>query len=460
MPRRIPRPKAKIQKPRAKSGLKTSLGTKLQQSRLGSAMLKLKRDRQSKLKPKAKKSAPKYNLRLPRIKFLSPHLPGRLFWLQVGGVAVVVAVVLLLLRFGMTEFTRSKYDDPERASLVISGDTVNILVAVYDPGDRYSFVDMLGVLSIDKREDVPLHYLGVSPEFGVRIDGKQVKIRSVLAQIEAEGGYGVGVLMSLVGDMLGVRIDRYALFDKDDLASYLHDSGYSTLVTDEVDDPEAGVFHVGDVVQADRLVDYLAADSAGVDAQMLRVRTFVADLLARQFSVVGFARMYIELGDISSLLETDLSRGEILDLSLNLVNRVKVDSVGIATKQAVLVDSALGGYLSAITRLVDAEVGTLLTRNRVAREQARVEVFNATQTGGLASRMKRLLENQGTNVIRAANSPELSTKSKLYVSDIERFSANVVLVSEMLRGDVQVVEEDYPLNHTGDLVLVLGAENL
>ncbi|MCA9379510.1 LytR C-terminal domain-containing protein [Candidatus Dojkabacteria bacterium] len=459
MPRKLRRQNPKVKAPKARSGLKTSVGTKLQQSKLGSALVKFNRDRKSKVKPAAKPKRRSLMLSFPRLgflRFLSPRLPGRVFWLRVGGIALLLGIGLLLFRVLLVQFPRSVYDDPDRETSVMTGDSINLLLVVYDESDRYSFIDMLGVLSVDLKEDVPLHFIDLSPDFGLLVNQKQVKIRSVLAQFEAEDGYGMASLMSGVESILGVRIDRYVAFSKDKLTSYLEQTNHAYLTTDEVNDAEAGSFDAGEVVQGQRLVDYLAADGAGVDAQMLRMRAFVSDLLSGQLSLGGFAKMYLQLDTLVWLVETDLTRGEWLSLAFSLVNRLSVDSISIGAKQSVVIDSTLGGYLSPVARQVDAEIGPLLVRSRVAKEQARVEVFNATRTGGLASRMKRLLENQGTNVIRTANSPELSDKNKLYVASPELFPANVALVSEMLRGDVQIIEEPYPLNHTGDLVVVLG----
>jgi anionic cell wall polymer biosynthesis LytR-Cps2A-Psr (LCP) family protein len=300
--------------------------------------------------------------------------------------------------------------------------------------------------------------VNIDPDFSTAVfQKKQVKLRSMLANAEAEQETGIEYLTTAVQSMLAIRIDRYVTINKDKLANFFLENKVTYTTTDAVSDPEAGNFAANKQVMGSEIIKYLAADSTGNEAKGARIGKFMQTIIPRYLSLGGMVTSYLNLEKVGSLFETNMQKQEIWELAVNLLNRGSMQYAYISTQQyGRIVESRLGGYYSADILTIDAKVQELLTRSRVAREQGRIEIFNATKTAGLATAAKRQLTNQGANIIRAGNSPELSERSKLYVEDVEKFSANISLIREILRDDILLIEEPYPLNHTGDMVLILG----
>lgn len=392
-------------------------------------------------------------IKLPKIDLRK----GLVFKLVLVGVAILI--LTLVVRLSSVSLKMSNYADSDTDLVRIPGDTINILVILYDTPDNYPFVDLVGVLSINKREEQnSISFINIDPEFSTNIYKKtQIKFRSLLANAEADQDTGVEYLVSAVQSMLAVRVDRYVMTSKEKLANFFISSKLNYVATDTVSDPEAGSFTAGKEVIGSEVIKYLAADAAGNEAKGARVGKFIQTIIPRYLSLGGMINSYMNIETVTTVFETNMTKQEVGELAVNLLNRGGVQYTYLSGQQyGRWIESRLGGYYAADTIRVDDKVQSLLARTRVIREQGRIEVFNATKTAGLATATKRLLTNQGANIIRAGNSPELSERSKLYVEDVERFSANISLIREMLRDDVLLVEEPYPLNHTGDMVLVLG----
>lgn len=438
-----------------------------QKSAVGNAVTKMNRARKSIGKRPHKPTRRTSTINLPTIqlpKFLSfIKLPkvdlrkGLLF--KIALVVVAVVILTIIIRISAVSIAPSVYADSDSTPVRIAGDTINILLVFYDTPENYPFVDMMGVLSINKREEQnSITFINIDPEFSTNIYKKtQIKFRSLLANAEADHETGIDYLATAVQSMLAVRIDRYMITSKQKLANFFINTKLTYTASDSVSDPEAGNFTAGKEIIGSEIIKYLAADSAGNEAKGARIGKFVQAVIPRYLSLGGMLSSYFNLETVSGVFETNMTKQEVGELAINLLNRGGVQYAYLSGQQyGRWVESRLGGYYAADTIKVDDKVQSLLARTRVVREQGRIEVFNATKTAGLATATKRLLTNQGANIIRAGNSPELSERSKLYVEDVKRFSANISLIREILRDDVLLVEEPYPLNHTGDMVLVLG----
>lgn len=438
-----------------------------QRSAAGSALNKLNRSRKSIGKRPRKPNNRVSSISLPEIrlpKFLSfikiPKIDLRRgLVLRILLIGVVIVAVTFFLRIAAAPMNPSSYAKSDESLVRIPGDTINILVVLYDVPENYPFVDLVGVLSVNKREEQnSISFINIDPEFSTSVYKKtQLKFRSLLANAEADQELGVDYLVPAVQNMLGVRLDRYMLVSKEKLAKFLQDTNLHYITTDSVSDPEAGDFLANKEIVGAQIVKYLSADAAGNEAKGTRIGKFLQTAIPKYLSLGGMLSSYFNLETVSTVFETNLTKQEIGELAVNLLNRGAVQYAYLSGQQyGRWVEARLGGYFAPDTIRIDDKVQSMLARSRVVREQGRIEIFNASNVTGLATATKRMLTNQGANIIRAGNSPERSERSKLYIEDVERFSANISLIREILRDDLLLVEEPYPLNHTGDMVLVLG----
>ncbi len=92
---------------------------------------------------------------------------------------------------------------------------------------------------------------------------------------------------------------------------------------------------------------------------------------------------------------------------------------------------------------------------QVKKEQARVEVYNAGSSSGMASLYSRILTNLGFNVIRYGNCPVSYDKTTIFVSDKEKFAQSLNIVRSLFIIDVVIVEERPDFMNTGDIVIII-----
>lgn len=424
------------------------------------AKLGVSRIRRTKLhSTRSRNSVSRFHLVLPTwLKTLGKVWGKRALFVPV--ILVIGLVGWVLWSFTSVPIYQSDLVDQTLPTPAVVGDTMNILVFVTDSNDRYKFVDSLGVLSINKRDNPPLSLILLDTEYGTPVlSHKYMKLRILLANALVENAYGVDLLQTAVQNILGVRIDRYLEINKDVLGSYLDSAQITYIAAEDVNDKEAGSFKAGDVISGEDILKYLAADQAGLPARISRVGKFsewsVGSLGTWWYYLLSIGN----LDKITHIFQTNMSRWELLDAALAISSKSKLDVLPISTIYGNPVQSKQGGYVVGDTIQIDQKVQEFMARSRVVREQTRMEIFNATRTSGLASITKRLLANQGINVVRAGNAPELQEESVLYVSDVAKYAASINLVKEMLRGEVRVTDEIYPYNHTGDLILVIGGKS-
>ncbi len=304
----------------------------------------------------------------------------------------------------------------------------------------------------------------INPDFGTNVLStsttiRTVKLRSLLANSALENTAGVPKLMLALRNLLAMPVDRYLIISKDSAQKLVNNLGLNLIVSEKISDPEAGSFEVGEVVTGERLWNYLAADSNGVNPKMQRVASFGKVQLESIANLGGSARLISNAQSVVDGLETNLTKAELLDMLVTSVSGLRLQTSYLTTSDGRFVQDKLGGYISPDYTEIDQKVQKVLVRTDVLKEQGRIEVYNATRTSGLATSTKRLIENIGGNVIRAGNYADIEERTKLYVTDVAKYKNNIKAIQQVLGGKVILVDQDFPQGHTGDMVLVIGQDN-
>jgi hypothetical protein len=109
----------------------------------------------------------------------------------------------------------------------------------------------------------------------------------------------------------------------------------------------------------------------------------------------------------------------------------------------------------------DAEFGKYvggLVSKEVEKERVNVEVYNASNISGLASKYARKIRHTGCRILRFDNSPQIYNKTAIYVPEPEEYSNSLQLVRDIVGKDVEIKYERPVFITTGDIVLVLGTD--
>lgn len=91
-------------------------------------------------------------------------------------------------------------------------------------------------------------------------------------------------------------------------------------------------------------------------------------------------------------------------------------------------------------------------------ERVRVEVYNGSNIAGAAGGIGRKIANSGCDVVRYGNAPESIERTKVYVSDMERFKSSYDVVDDSLEIDFELVNGRPEFMTTGDIVIILGKD--
>ena len=90
------------------------------------------------------------------------------------------------------------------------------------------------------------------------------------------------------------------------------------------------------------------------------------------------------------------------------------------------------------------------------QERVRIEVYNATDIAGRALIYSRKIQNSGCDVVRFGNAPGDYERTKVFVSDRDQFRNSLRVVSDVLLGRFELLEERPSFMTTGDIVIILG----
>lgn len=203
----------------------------------------------------------------------------------------------------------------------------------------------------------------------------------------------------------------------------------------------------------------MAAESAGFNRKMSRAANMFKQITVDSGNWQWWQSAF-NAARLSELIETDLNRSELYALFNLLISSDKIQSTYLSVNESLLVSTKSGNLLIPSSIQTDDKIRQLHSRQSVVREQARIEIYNASRVNGVATTFKRQLSNHGANVIRAGNYADLLTDSTLYVPNAASYPETVKLVRELTRDNLIIKEEPYPFNHTAEMVLVVGTSAL
>ncbi|MCD4811608.1 LytR C-terminal domain-containing protein [bacterium] len=92
------------------------------------------------------------------------------------------------------------------------------------------------------------------------------------------------------------------------------------------------------------------------------------------------------------------------------------------------------------------------------RERVNVEVYNASDISGLASKYARKIRHTGCRILRYDNAPKLYESTVIFVPELEGYENSLGLVRDVMGEGVKLRYERPQFITTGDIVVVLGKD--
>lgn len=284
-----------------------------------------------------------------------------------------------------------------------------------------------------------MYFSGLEEDFGNSIALSSFRYAGDFLQ----EGRGVEYAIWQIGQMLGMKVDRYIWFTPEGMENYANMYGdfsgvedkyreyFKTVDSDVIGDP----FYKLNMIAS----KYSFADNMVHLGAMLKTQqTVFSNLSFRQYLSfwndfnLQIAKTESYAMDLSYYRYSteDLSRG---GGQIRYLNTTEFDTV----------------YRNLISKVVD---------RALEKERVRVEVYNGSGVAGAAKQFGRKIENSGCDVVRYENAPSTTDRTVVYVSDKDNYKNSLEIVTEILSGSFDLIEGRPAFMTTGDIVVVLGKD--
>lgn len=346
-------------------------------------------------------------------------------------------------------------------------DYLNILFLGIDRTEgKYGFIDYLSVVSVYPDEKT-IGIMNVNVDIITYIDQKDnnYKIRNLynlgVYQTEDER---MQYVVNGIENLLAVDIDRYLLLDEESSLEIFQAIGGayinnpSEFADSDLIDGNGHIFSLqegGVGLGSIDLVNIFRTDEPDSSSRLNRQNKALEGIFRRVSSVKIFFRFNDIIIAIEENLQTDLTVAELRRVVFALLT-VDEFREGYTTEESLVVSEE--GFYYTNTDKIDRTLREVFGIRSVEREQARVEVFNATAVNGRGARVSRKLKNLGYDVIRVGNTSIKEQENIIYVSEEEEFKNSINMAKKIFKGDLRVENELPKFVSTGDIVIIIGKE--
>jgi hypothetical protein len=285
-----------------------------------------------------------------------------------------------------------------------------------------------------------VYFNGLEEDFGSPISISSLRYAGEFLQ----EGMGVDYSLWQINQILGFRVHDYIWFTAE--AGQTLNEVYGS--PDNIKDKYKEAYSENGMTLSDTYLKLHA-----ISAQYSPIKTFlrvntVRDMDQKVLSNISFTSALRRLGAFEdTVVETNTL---VLDLSSPEYSSEELSDLGgqIRTINLPEYDKNLRrNYIDVIDREVE-------------RERVRVEVYNGSSASGKAGIYARKILNNGCDVVRFGNTPELLERTQIYVSDENEFNDSLKVVAEVLFDRYEILEERPSFMTTGDIVVLLGADIL
>ncbi|MEP7103494.1 MAG: LytR C-terminal domain-containing protein [Candidatus Dojkabacteria bacterium] len=330
--------------------------------------------------------------------------------------------------------------------------------------NSYKYVKYLNIVSVDSKNSLVKVY-GISPNFKLELDGEEVTIESIWNNIQTDDSIPkIDSVITEIQKYLGLRLDRYVAFDTDNLKNYINDNKITDVARDTFS-IDGRLFTQGDILAGDDLFNYLFDKTQDRDVITIRQINFQKSFLEGIKGPIKNIRNLISFKDFSNIFNTNLTREEYIGFLSNLdaSEIVFSNSRFLSDKYGTHQGDPLDKSVDPDFNLMDENISAYYRDIDIMKEQAAIEVYNATDQPGLAGNRRRFFQNLGANVVKFGNYPLSDVQTTLlYVpsKNVDLYKNNIIMIQKILRGNVKITFEDYKYNYSGDLILVMGKDSV
>ncbi len=375
-----------------------------------------------------------------------------------------ILLILLIFLVALITFLVSIYRklDSDNVTTWKGDENINVaLIGIDEKPDGYRFIDAVVILSLDVRKD-KLGIISIDPDAVTEVSGVKTTIKRSY-NIENDGERGYENTIQGVENFLSIDIQKYIAFSQDDYLAIQAVIGDLSISLDrdlldkdyEVNGQhlnlEAGTKTLGNI----ELLGIISADANGKDQRLKYQNQVLQKNIAKLFMPSMYYKLFKNVDDLTRF-ETNLSRSELIKVGL-FFRSSRQNIVTSFTRSDSFIELE-NNEMKPIYERIDKDVQPVFLNSDIVREQARIEVLNATDQSGLATKYARRLSAVGFRVVRSGNAVNNQEKTRIYISNNNDLTNTR---KELMRQfeNAEIVEEKYKYRHIGEIVVVIGEDN-
>ncbi len=384
----------------------------------------------------------------------------------------ILLYLLILALLGAILFNISKYSqlsfspyldasELETRPLILedSKEINTLFIGFDDTQNSYKFINMIAIISLDY-QTASIKTYTLNPNYIVNINGNKVTLRAAFNVLTSQSSEKMNDVQKLIENLSAIRIDRYIAFNYSELPNLLALTDLS-VESDESYKLGDNFITEGEVIRGDKLNAFVTFDNNPDDKALKRQSMFLKEFLENLRDKFALYKYFLNSKEFSQVIHTNLNKDEFIRFIINISSTDTTILNDFASEKLTLKDLSKLNREEGIEHsamLLDEDVSQLFRNISIIKEQAKLEIFNATETSGVAYNLKRKFENSGITVIKTGNYPDIVSENILYIpkNNPDYFLNTIRFIRSILRDNVKVVYGDYKFNYSGDMILVIG----
>lgn len=383
-------------------------------------------------------------------------------------IAIAMVIVFILVLYLFIDIINSEFQTYSQDESVISWtgkDRITIALIGTEKDGEIEYIDYLGIIEFEP-EMKEIRHLVVNPGFTpfYSSNSKYLTLRnSLISKDYSSVGEGVDLTISGLKSMLAIKIDGYILINKDEFINLLSGIGQvkieSPSYVEDIDFPDGFIIQEGvNYLNSIEYILYLAADVNGLDDKFMRQISGFHALRQKLILPRWVFNYNIIHKDLIQSVRTNIDYISFLKMLIKLRqdDQYQFQNAFLKQRQGYIVETGFGDIWRPVYEDIDKDVQKIFTNREAKVEQARIDVLNATNFGGLAKIRGRRLNNRGLRVVLYGNHSENIEMNKVYVDEPEKYYYTLHEIEKSLDGKIDIINESYEGRTVSDIVIILG----
>jgi len=376
-------------------------------------------------------------------------------------------VIILFLFFNLSKYFQINFttylkeeDISQRPPTLNDSKEINTLfIGFDDTQNTYKFINMLAIVSLDY-QTASVKIYNLNPNYLVDINNNSTTIRTSFNFLTSSSPTKMNDLMRIAEDVSAIRIDRYIAVNYSNM-NKLVDLTSMNLESDKSYKLGDTFISEGENLKDIKLANFITYGNIPDDNTIERQSMFLKELFENLRDNFTLYRYFLDAENFSKIINTDFSKDEFLRFIVNIAATDSTIQTSFASNELTLSDLTkldLEDGIKYSHMLLDEDISGLFRNIPIIKEQAKLEIFNATEESGVAYTLKRKFENTGITVIKTGNYPDTLSENILYLpkNNPDNFVNTIRSIRSILRDNLKVVYGDYKFNYSGDMILVIG----